>query len=75
MIKVSQELKSKELMIGAHDYQLVQEREMMRKELIEMRERKGKLEMIEGDLIHKLETKEGECDSMKMCLQEMQEKT
>ncbi len=63
------------------NYQIAQEKEhlarqvdLLKKELAEEKERKNSLEMIEGDMIHKLSIKESEIAELRSYISETEEK-
>jgi hypothetical protein len=65
VIKVSQDLKSKEYDMRDFNYQIANEKDllnrqidMLKKELQEEKERKSRLEILESDLIHKADIKD-----------------
>jgi len=71
VIKVSQELKSKEYDMRDFNYQIATEKdtlarqvELLKKELQEEKERKQRLEILESDLIHKADVKESEVQKL-----------
>lgn len=75
VIKVSQELRSKEYDMRDFNYQMATEKELaqkqlelLRKELQEEKERKNRLEILESDLIHKADTREQENDELRLKL-------
>lgn len=81
VVRVSQELRAKELDARDRDYQAAAEKEglqkqveMLRRELQEEKERKARLELLEGDLIHRADAREQESEGLKRRLRDAEER-
>lgn len=81
VIRVSQDLRTKDLELRDFNYQLANDKdhlarqvELLKKEVQEERERNKRLEVLESDLIHKAEIKENENTQLKLFTQELEDK-
>ena len=81
MIKVSQELKGKEYEMRDYNYQISQDKEhlskqveVVKREMLEEKDRREKLEMIETDMLGKLQNREQENERIKICIGDLEDK-
>ena len=81
IIKVSNQLRSRDSDWRDLNYQthsdkehLVRKCDLISRELQSEKETRGRLELLEGDLLHRLQAKERECMQMKQTVKEQEEK-